>query len=483
MSNAKILAKNSLALTIAGLSITFLGAVYRIFIANYLGEVEFGKYAFITTYVSYFSALSLFGLRSVVTREVARSPEKCPSILRESIKIRGLATLLAFGSAYCILLFTGKGADVQIGVTVFGLSLFAVAVMDVIEGIIVAREASFYITISALVSNTLKIIVGISALRLGYGLIAILVIYLAISILNALLSWWFYRIIASDVRSTKSSTDPHLRRFLIHESIPFIFLALISRVYYKNDIIILSILKGDRVVGWYSAAYLPIDALLTISYSVSNAAYPLMSRLFNGDGKSLRSFNNSLSKYMLMLFVPIALTLTAIGPELMGFIFKDKYVTAMPIMRLLGWMPVAETVTCGMGNILAATYNQRITAKISVLASVINLSMCLLLIPKYSYWGGAVGTVVSAFINLGIVIWVIERYVHKFDWWSSIIKPLACALLAVVTLLFTANSAGPWIAWLVGLAVFAVAILLTGTFGRGDKELIRSIFRKAETSK
>ncbi|MEN6372612.1 MAG: flippase [Armatimonadota bacterium] len=482
MSTSKRFAKNSLALTIASLSITFLGAIYRIFIAKYLGDVEFGKYSFITTYVSYFSALSLFGLRYVITREVARSPEKCPSILRESIKIRGLTTSLAFGSAYVILLFLGKGTDVQVGVFIYGLSLFAVAAMDIVEGLIVAREASFYITISALVSNALKIFIGITALALGYGLMAILVIYLAISILNTSLSWWFCHIVFSDVRSTKSRPDPHLRQFLIHESIPFLFLALLSRVYYKNDIILLSIFKTDRIVGWYSAAYLPVDALLVVASSISLAAYPLMSKLFGEDSNNLKNFSNSLSKYLLMLFIPVAITLTAVGPQLMRLIFGKSYATAMPVLQLLGWMPVAEVVTCGMGNVLSATYNQQITARVTVLNAAINLGICLLLIPKYSYWGGAIGTVVSAYITLAIVTWVVNRHILKVDWLSNIVKPLVCALFALAALLLAANSIGPWLSWLIGLATFAIATLVTGTFRRYDRDLILSIFRKSRTS-
>lgn len=478
MSNSKNFAKNSLALTIASLSIIFLGAIYRIFIANYLGEVEFGKYSFITTYVSYFSALSLFGLRSVVTREVARSPENSTSILRQSLKIRGITTLFAFVSAYCIILFTEKSFDIQIGIVIFGLSLFAVAAMDVIEGMIVAREASVYITISALFSNTLKIFVGILVLRMGYGLIAILIVYFAISFINTVLSWWFYRIVFSNVKQNTTVNEPHLRRFLIRESVPFVFLTLISKVYYKNDIIILSMLKGDRTVGLYSAAYLPVDALLTIANSISNAAYPIMSRMFGCDGKGLKSFNDTLSRYMLLLFIPIAITLTAIGPEMMSFIFKDNYAEAMPIMRLLGWMPVAETVTFGMGNVLAATYKQKITAKISIVNACINLVLCLILIPKYSYWGGAVGTVTSAYITLAFVTWVIIRYVHRVDWWTCILKPLCCALLAVIVLFFAERIAGPWISWLAGIVSFIIMVLVSGTFRREDLKLVASIFRK-----
>jgi len=478
LSNSKKFAKNSLALTTASLSITFLGAIYRIFIANYLGDVEFGKYSFITTYVSYFSALSLFGLRSVVTREVARHPEKSTPILRQSIKIRGLTTLIAFISAYCIILFTGKSVDIQIGIVIFGLSLFAVAGMDVIEGMIVARESSVYITISALFSNALKIFVGILVLRMGYGLIAILTVYLVISFINTILSWYFYRIVFANVKSTVAVNEPHLRGFLIRESVPFVFLSLISRVYYKNDIIILSILKGDRIVGWYSAAYLPVDALLTIAQSIANAAYPIMSRMFGGDGKSLKNFNDTLSRYMLLLFIPIAITLTAIGPELISFLFSDKYTKAMPIMRLLGWMPVAETVTFGMGNVLAATYNQKITAKITVVNASINLVLCLVLIPKYSYWGGAIGTVLSAYITLAIVTWVIIRYVHRVDWLHCIFKPLCCALLAVIVLFFTERVAGPWISWITGIVTFIIIVLVSSTFRRDDYKLVVSIFRK-----
>lgn len=483
MGNARRFAKNSLALTIAGLSVTFLGAVYRICIANYLGDVEFGKYVFITTYIGYFSALSLFGLRYVVTRDVARKPELYRSILWQSLKIRGTTTLLAISSAYGILLFMHKSPDVHIGVLVYGVSLFAVAAMDIIEGMIVARESSAYITISALVSNAIKIAVGIYLLRLGYGLITILWLYTVVSAFNTALSWLFFRIAYSKVEPSTTQDGAKVTRFLLREALPFFYVSLIGKIYYKNDVLILSILKGDRVVGWYGAAYLPVDALLTLGFSVTSAAYPIMSRLSGGDAGNLRHFHNSLSRYLMLMFIPVALLLTACGPELMGMVFNmDKFGAAAPTIRLLGWMPVSETVTLGMGSVLAATYNQRLTVRLTIINTIVNLGLCLALIPRFSYLGAAIGTVVSGFITLTIVTVAVNRAVHKINAWQIIGKPLLCAIIATVVLFCTVSKTGPWLGTVAALITFAVAVLLTGTLAREDYRVISAVLKRSSGS-
>ncbi len=484
MSNARRFAKNSLALSVASLSITLLGMVYRIFIANYLSKQAFGDYTFIITFVSYFSALSLFGIRSVVTREVARSPEQHGVILRHSLKIRFITTLLAFVLAYTLAPFFKGGQNVGVGILVHGISLFAVAAMDIVEGMIVAREASVYITISSVVCNAIKIVVGIWALKHGYGLIAILWIYTIVSMLNTVMSWAFYLIVFQGVGAPKPGglSGGKLDKFLVRESVPFVLMSLVSKVYYKNDQLIISKKFGNEELAVYAVAYTPVDALLNIANSINNAAYPIMSRLAASNPEDLRRFQNNLSRYMLLLFLPMAILLMAAGPELMSLVFRKDYHVGAPIIRLLGWMPPAEAVTYTMGSLLAATYNQRLTAKLTVVNATINLGLCLLLIPPFKFVGAALGTVVSGYITLIIVAWVVSKRVHKVDWWQSIIKPLICGFAAAGFLQLIIRITGPWLGLTAGIAAFMVFVVVTKTVGFGDLETLKTVFNRSRAS-
>lgn len=478
MSNARKFAGNSLALTVASLSTVLLGAVYRIFIARYLGEAEFGKYVFIVTYLSYFSVISLLGVRQVVVREVAKHPEKHLSITRQSLKIRIPSTILAFSLAYGILLFLHKGHDVCIGLFIYGASLFTVMLLDTAEGMLVGRETAFYVTVSSLVSNLLKIGSGIYLLRHGAGLIVVLSLYTLISFLNAGMSWVAYRWVFRGVKSQPDEEESEIGRFLLKESWPFLWLMLISRVYYKNDILILSFLKGDIATGRYGAAYQPIDALVTIASSLGAAAYPVMSRLSASGDKHLQSFHNTLSRYVMLLFQFIAVVLTAVGPELVSGLFGRKYSAAAPVLRLLAWMPASEAVTILMGTLLGATANQKITVRLAIVAASMNVAMCLALIPRFGYTGAAYGTVVSGYLNMLYVMYTVNARVQLIDWSGVLLKPILCAGSALGVLFLVSPIAGHFGGLIAASAAYFAVIMLTKALARDDFRVVSSAFRK-----
>jgi O-antigen/teichoic acid export membrane protein len=479
LSNARRFAGNSLALTIASLSAVLLGAIYRIFIARYIGEVEFGKYIFIITYISYFSIISQLGLRPVIVREVATHPERHRSITIESLKIRIPSTALALSLAYLLVSLLGKGRDIRIGLLIYGASLFAMTLMDNAEGMLVGRESSVYITISSLISNLLKLSAGVFMLRHGAGLIAVLSLFTFISVLNAGISWAAYRWAFRSVKPLSQTDGIEARRFLLKESWPFFWLMLIGKVYYKNDIMILSLMKGDLATGRYGAAYQPIDALTIVASSLTAAAYPIMSRLSAGQGKQLVVFHNTLSRYMMLLFQFIAVVLTAVGPELIRFLFGARYSAAAPVLRLLAWVPVADAVTILMGNLLAATSNQRLLVRIAMVSASMNLALCLSLIPHFGYMGAAYGTVVSGYLNMLYVMYIVNRKIHRIDWANILLKPAVCAVCALVVLFGVSPIAGRYVGLVAAVVAYLLAIGLTKTLGMDDFHMVRTIFEKS----
>jgi O-antigen/teichoic acid export membrane protein len=479
LSNAKRFAKNSLALTIASLSMILIGAVYRVFIARYLGAEDYGKYVFIVTYVSYAAPLALLGIRFVIIREIAKTPGLYKDILRESIVIRTVTTTLAFALACSILPFLNKGPIVFAGVILQGLALFAVVAMDTVESMIIAKESSKYVAASALISNLLKIGIGISLLAMGFGLLTVIGLYTVISVLHAYLSWYFFRRVFANVKpSAGDALIPNLRRFLVSQSLPFFYITIISRVYYKNDILLLSVLKGDQVVGWYGVAYLPVDALLAVASSAAAAGLPVLSRLYSENKGHLRTFHNKMCKYLVVIFLTAAIGLTAVGPDIVRLVFGERFAVAAPVLRLLVWMVPAEALTLSLAKGLVVAYQQKLMFKLTILNAIINLALCVILIPYYSYWGAAIATVISAYITAIIIMSAVHRRVHRVDYWQVWVKPLLCAGLGCFVAHLFLSMDHPWAGALLGVFTFAIMILLTRTLQLSDYETLRSIFRR-----
>ena len=481
MSNARRFAKNSLALTTAGVSVALLGAVYRVYIARCLGEVEFGKYVFIITCVAYGTILSLLGLRNVIVREVARAPGRYKAFLRGALKLRLITTTSGFAILCLVILFLNKSGDVKVGMVIYALSLFPLAMVDIMESMFIAAESAIYVTITNVSGNLLKIVIGIYLLTHGFGLLAILWLFLAVSVLNSCVDWLFFRKLFRKVTPVEEPKIEGFGRYMFLQSLPFFYILLASKVYYKNDVMVLSLMKGDRVVGGYGAAYMPVDFLLLTAASIVMAAYPVMSRFFSDRPERLGELQGILSRYLLMIFLPVAVLLTIVGPELVGWVFGKEYTGSASALRILAWIPPAEAVTVAMGMMLGASYKQGLSAKVACFGAGMCLCLNLLLIPRYGYMGAAVGTTTAVYLNMCVAIYAVNRVVAKLPIFDFLVRPVASAGFMLLVAFLVSMLAGKWIAISTAVPAYVLALVLTGSFTREDLRFIRtSVMKRTE---
>jgi len=74
--------------------------------------------------------------------------------------------------------------------------------------------------------------------------------------------------------------DLPLMKQLIKEAIPIAVASVFTVVYFRIDVLMLSFLRGDAEVGFYSAAYRLTDALVFLPAAFTTSTFPLMSKYF-----------------------------------------------------------------------------------------------------------------------------------------------------------------------------------------------------------
>lgn len=480
MSEVRRFTKNSLALTTASLSVAILGAVYRIYIARYLGKTEFGQYLFIITLVGYVSVLSLLGLRNVVVREVARARTQYRFIFSAAMRLRLVSTTVSFLLVCIITLLLNRGTTVNLGVAIYALSLFPLAAIDLLESMFIASESAVYVTITNIVSNVLKITVGIWLLASGFGLLAILELFLVISILSYLMNLYFYRRVFRSVKPADIPCVPNVKRFIFLESLPFFYNMLVSRVYYRSDILFLSLIKGDEVTGGYGAAYMALDFLLLAAGSIVGAAYPMMSRIATEKHDRLGYLQTMLCRYLMMLFLPAAVILTIAGPEIVGMVLGKTYEGYGAVLRVVSWVAPIEAITMAMGFLLGAVYKQALSAKIATFSAGITILFNLLFIPRYSYMGAAIATIAAGVLNAAVAFIVVDRVVVRLSVIDIVVRPLIAAGIMLGMGLFVAQSGPRWVAATIAVPVYFAALMATKSITREDLGFIRAIVGRSD---
>jgi O-antigen/teichoic acid export membrane protein len=173
-------------------------------------------------------------------------------------------------------------------------------------------------------------------------------------------------------------------------------------------------MKGDEVVGWYNAAYKIILGIVFIPTSLTAALYPPMSKLYNNDDDSLHSTFNKSFKYLTLIGIPIGVGVTLLAKEFIVILFGVDYMESVLPLQILIWSSVLIFMSQPFGNLLNCLNMQASVMKITGVAALVNVALNIFVIPKYSYIGASVVTVLTEFTSLLLFVFLIRRNGHYF---------------------------------------------------------------------
>ncbi|HID61777.1 MAG TPA: hypothetical protein EYP49_03380, partial [Anaerolineae bacterium] len=475
----KRVAKNSLtpmSLSLLNKGIDFAFAMLRLRILAPMGE---GRYAFAISFIGYFEILTIFGLGTLLTREVAKDRDQANRYLNNTLALRvmlWLAVLPLIGLG--ILLYTrfgGLTGDAATAIVLFALGLFFGNVADALSAVFNAYEKMEYPAIISTVTTVLKVSLGAGVLLLGWGFVGLAGVSVignlfTVAVLLALVARHCFR--------------PHLgtdiefafQRQMLNISFPLMINHLLATIFFRIDILLLKPMKGDAAVGYYGAALKYIDGLNVIPSFFTIAIFPLMSRYAASARESLlRAYILSL-RLLLMLALPVAVGTPFIARELILILGGGEYLphSMIALQLLIGFFPFS-CINQVTQYVLIALDQQRFLTKAFMIGVAFNLIANLIFIPKYSYQAAAVIAILSEIVLLIPFYYCVRRNLAPIPWLSIVWRPaLASALMgAVMWLLEDLN-----VLLLIPSAavVYFVALIAVGAFGGEEMGLLKRLF-------
>ncbi len=147
-----------------------------------------------------------------------------------------------------------------------------------------------------------------------------------------------------------------------------------------------------------------ILALLFIPGVINITIYPYMSRFHISSKNSLKLINETYFKIMILIGIPIGFAVTILANKIIVLIFGLGYLGSVVALQILIWTIVFTFSGATFIRLFEATNRQLIVAKISVVCLIVNILLNLILIPKFSYIGACIATVITEIILVGFII-------------------------------------------------------------------------------
>ncbi len=212
--------------------------------------------------------------------------------------------------------------------------------------------------------------------------------------------------------------SPRVRR-LLRRMLPGAIGAGVVQINLLVDIVIASVLPTGAVSYLYYADRVNQLPLGVVGVAIGTALLPLLSRqLRTGDAAGARDSMNRGIEVALLLTVPAAAALLAIAEPIVIVLFErgvfDRAVSAGAAQALMAYavgLPAYVLI-----KVLAPGFFARedtsTPVRIAVVCVVLNIALSLVLIQFIAHAGIALATAISAWVNAGVLAWILRRRGH-----------------------------------------------------------------------
>ena len=473
MNTVQRIAKNAATLYAAYIVTAILGLLLSITIARMLGDVIFGKYSFALAFTAIFAVFLELGFITLLMRDVARDKSLAAKYMGNIAVIKAILSVIIFGMIALIISLMHYPHDTTIAVLIFGLYIIFTSFADIFRVTFRAFEKMEYEALVLTVRQLIITSLGLMVLFRGYGLIEVALVFLIGGISDLLLGFF---ICNWKFAKPKLEIDLDFWKKAIKIALPLGFLAISSIIYTRIDTIMLSVMKGDAVVGWYNVAYTLVLAFKSIPHLFMSALFPAMAVFFISSRNSHKVAYEKSLRYLFILGLPLSMGTMLLSDRIILLFYGEQFINSIIALQILAWDILLFFLCIALSFVLVSIDKQNQMAAAGGGCAVINVILNLILIPHFSYIGAGIATIATETILFGLYFYFVSKYLYKLPFHKVIAKPLiACS--AMVLVIYFCSGINLFILIISAAVVYFVMLFLLKEFSREDINLLKQAIR------
>jgi O-antigen/teichoic acid export membrane protein len=483
---SKIIIRNSAYGFIAQIAIKILSFLFSIYIIRDFGAGTYGQYTAILAFGAVFAIISDLGLSPYTVREVARlrnsddGLQKIQVLTSNVIILRLVLTIIASLTMTAAALLTSRPI-IMVGAIAFSsLGLFVYSVGGTYEAVLAGYERFDLISGAKVANQLFFVFLGACIILLGFGYYGLIAANIVGTVLMTYIYWRGIR----QIQIPLIRINYRLWLTLLRTSLPFGLIGFALGLSYKFDTILLNIYRGDVETGLYNAAYNLVFSSVVLSNVINTALYPSLTRRVSASPSDLPRLFESFLRYLLLLALPIAIGIWSIADKVVTFLYSNAYASSTQVLQIIIWVIPLMYLSEYLGYIVIIENKESRVARAIIVSTTFNISINLILVPRYGYVAAAIMTVLTEGILVLQHLWTLRGLVNRINLAYVVFRPiLAAALMGVLVI-----SLKPYLPLFVTISVGAATyIILLFIFRAIKKEEIDLVFnlilrRKAVTS-
>lgn len=435
-----------------------LGVVATVVIVRTLGDDGFGQWATATAVVSITTSAGDLGIQNIAIRHAVAEPEQESSWLGALLSLRvALAVPLSVASAVAVLLLA-TSAEMRVAglILAAGVLLSAPSAAEAIFQLRVRNDVSIAVlTLNSIVWTAAVVVIWQS----GGEMVALAAALVATNLATTVV------LVALALRAVPVRFTDYRRRWreLMRVGLPIGVAGVLTLAYARIDQVLVFELAGERAAGLYGAAYHLLNSLSFVPLSVMTTLFPLVAAAHAVDMRRVHRLVQLAADYLAMASLPaFALSLVA-ASDIARVLFGPEFTDAGRVLPILMASYVAICFGYIAGNLMVIVGLQRAFVRYAVLALIVNVTLNLVLVPRYGFVAAGWVTLITEVMVNALAGRAVLRAIGLRPQLGTMLRALAAVALTGAALVLVREAGGG----LAAMAAITAALYVPLLFALG----------------
>ena len=407
------LVKNVLLLFSSQVASWTFALLWLFVVPRRLGPTAIGEFVIATSITAILGTFVNQGAGTLLTKDIARDPQVAGRLVGGTLLMRMACVLPAFvlTTVYSTLLHFSTEQTVLVWLATLGM--LAASLSGAFQAAFTGLERMGFNAYANVIGNGLASILGIAVVLGGGGIVALMALESALSVVVLLLNLrWARSLFALTWRNTAGAVP-----YIVRGGMSYWIGGLFFVAYLWIDSVLLSIMVPARVVGWYGAPTQLFASILMVCGVLCTAWFPRMATAYKDGPQRLKEIGMPAVETVIVVSLPIAAGVVLVSKPVVQLIGGPAFSGAVPVLAILGLVVVPTFFNMVAYQVLLASNRQVAWIKVVGVATLLNIVLNVVLIPRFQAGGnGAIGAALSLLLSelfefacaLLLVSWLLE---------------------------------------------------------------------------
>jgi O-antigen/teichoic acid export membrane protein len=384
-----------------------VGLFVSVWVAKYLGPKQFGFFSYTLSFVALFGFMVTISHTSIVVRELVKNPNHNDEIVSTAFWLKIMGAMLGVLITLAISInFTSNDRFVNILILIIASSNIFHS-FNVVDDYFQSKVMNKFVVITNVISLFLSSVIKIILILNDAPLIAFVWVVFFDNFILASGFIYFYIKLNSKFKIKNLKFKSKTAILLLKDSWPLMISSAAILIHIKVDQVIIKEILGLEAVGQYAAAARVSEAWYFIPSVLTASFFPA---IINAKKNNEDLYNSRLQKlYDIMVWVAIAIAIPMIflSDWLIEILYGYQYSEAGNVLMIHIWAGVFVSLGLASNGWLICENLQKFLLVNTFIATITNIGLNYILIPKFGIVGAAWATIISYFLvgYLCLLIW------------------------------------------------------------------------------